>query len=213
LQQLQGNLLTSQIKRTQLLLKFDPSYPLVKEADQEIAQTEAAIAEAEKMKYTNQTTDRDLTYEYLRQDVAKTQADLASHQATASALMSSLRSLQTQTVDLDAKAIKQTGLLREAKANEANYLLYLNKREQERTSDALDLKRIANVAIAVPATVPLLPAHSPFTVVLAGSFLALLVGVASGFIAEYVDPSLRTPAEVLDSLNIPVLAVFPRQVA
>ena len=36
------------------------------------------------------------------------------------------------------KPSRQTGaLVREAKANEANYLLYLSKREQERTSDAV----------------------------------------------------------------------------
>ena len=53
LQQLQANLLAAQVKRTQLAMKYDPSYPLVQEADQEIAQTQAAIKDAEKTENLN----------------------------------------------------------------------------------------------------------------------------------------------------------------
>ena len=72
--------------------------------------------------------------------------------------------MQLQMVDLDQRALKQADLLRDTKANEDNYLLYLSKREQERASDALDQKRIANVAIAVPPVIPALPLASLSTV-------------------------------------------------
>ena len=213
LQQLQADLLAAQVKKTQLTMKYDPSYPLVKEADQEIAQTQAAIAAAEKLQYVNQTTDRDPTYELIREDVAKTRADLTSHQATAAALRSSIRGLQIQIVELDQEALQQADLTREVKTNEANYLLYVSKREQERTSDALDERRIGNVAIAVPPVLPILPAISPALVMLIGLVLACLVSTATAFVAEYLNPSLRTPDEVLEVLRIPVLASVPKQTA
>ena len=211
LDQLKSTLLAEQLKRTQLLMKYDPSFPLVKEIDDEIAQTNDAIANAEEAKYVNRTTDRDPTFEYLRQDRAKAEADLASEEATATALEQSIHSIRSQMVSLDMKALKQGELLREAKANEANYLLYLEKREQERTSDALDLNRIADVAIAVPAYVPVLPAHNPSSVMLAGFLLAVLCGVCAGYLAEIVDPSFRTADEVTEILNIPLVASVPRQ--
>jgi len=213
LQQLQADLLAAQVKKTQLALKYDPSYPLVQEADQEIAQTQAAIAAAEKQQYVNQTTDRDPTYELIREDIVKTRADLASHQATAKALERSIHSLQMQMVDLEQKALKQADLAREVKTNEANYLLYVAKREQERTSDALDEKRIGNVVIAVPPVLPLLPLISPVLVMVVGIVFAAFVSVAAAFVAEYLNPSLRTPAEVLEVLRIPVLASVPKQSA
>ena len=213
LQQLEASLLTSELKRTQLLVKYDPTFPLVREADEEIAKTQAAIKDAKELNYANHTTDRDPTYELLRQDVAKTQLDLASQTANAAAIANSIRTMRLQMIDLDAKAVKQTALVREAKADEANYLLYLNKREQERTSDALDQKRIADVAIAVPAVVPALPAFSPLLVAFGGLIFALLAGVAAGFAAEWLDPSFRTPLEVAEILKMPVLACVPRQVA
>ena len=213
LQQLQSDLLTSQIKKTQLLLKYDPSYPLVQEAEQEIQETQTAIAEATRQQYVNQATDRDPTYELMREDLAKTRADLASQQATAQALENSIRDLERQMVDLDQKALKLADLTREVKANESNYLLYVSKREQERTSDALDEKRIGNVAIAIPPILPVLPAVSPVLVVLIGVVLAGFLSVAAAMVAEYLDPSLRTPAEVLEVLRIPVLASVPKQTA
>jgi uncharacterized protein involved in exopolysaccharide biosynthesis len=213
LDQLHSTLLAAQLKRTQLLMKYDPSYPLVAEVNAEIGETKEAIAAAEQAKYINTTTDRDQTFEYLRQDQARTEADLASEEAKVAALQSSIHDIQLQMVNLDAKAIQQAALLRDAKANEGNYLLYLTKREQERTSDALDDKRIANVAIAVPAEVPVLPAHSPFSIMFAGFWIALMAGIGAGYLAELADPSFRTPSEVEEMLNIPILAAVPKRVA
>ena len=78
LDNLQATLLTAQTKRTQLALKYDEKYPLVQEADQEIAETKAAIAQAESTHYVTQSTDRDPTFELLREDLARSQTDLAA---------------------------------------------------------------------------------------------------------------------------------------
>jgi uncharacterized protein involved in exopolysaccharide biosynthesis len=211
LQQLEQSLLAARLKRSQLVLKYDPSYPLVQEADQEIAQTQASIADAQKTQFINQTTDRDPTYELVREDTAKTQADLSSQKATATALQQSIKSMQEEMVSLDQKALKQADLLREVKADEGNYLLYLSKREQERTSDALDEKRIGNVAIAVPPVMPILPAYSPIVVLAVGCFLAAFLSICGVFVMEYLDSSFRTPAEVFEVLGIPVLACVPKR--
>jgi capsular polysaccharide biosynthesis protein len=46
-----------------------------------------------------------------------------------------------------------------------------------------------------------------------GLFAALFVAVASAYVMEYLDPSFRTPDEVSDMLNIPVLATMPKRAA
>jgi uncharacterized protein involved in exopolysaccharide biosynthesis len=213
LQNLQATLLAAKVKRAELAVKYDASYPLVRQADDEIAKTQAAIADAEKSQYVNHTTDLNPTYQLLKQDLAKTEADLMAQKATVAAMNEGIHSLQAKGVDLDAKAVKQAALQREAKANEGTYLLYVNKRDQERTSDALDKMRIGNVAIAVPPTVPVVPAHSPVLISIIGLVLGICGGIAAGYLAEYFDPSFRTPAEVADTLSIPVLASVPRQAA
>jgi uncharacterized protein involved in exopolysaccharide biosynthesis len=213
IQNLQASLLEAQLKRSQLAVKYDPSFPLVREADEEIAKTQAAIEEAKNMNYGNQTTDLNPTHQLLLQDIAKTRLDLASQKATAAATQKSIDSMRLQMVDWDAKSVKQAELLREQKATEANYLLYLGKREQERTSDALDKNQISDVAIAVPPVPSSLPAFNPFLVSLGGIVLAFLAAIAASFVADWMDPSFRTPAEIITTLQIPVLASVPKQLA
>ena len=213
LEQLQAALLTSQVKQADLLMKYDPSHPLVQEVEKEIALTKDAIAKAESEKYVNTTTDRDPTFEYLRQDQARAEADLAAEQATATAALDTIKAMRSEMVNLDQQAVKQAALVRDAKVNEENYLLYVTKREQERTSDALDERRIANVAIAVPADTPVLPAHSPSSVMFVGFFLAALGAMVVGYVTDFMDPSFRTPEELEDALKVTVLAAVPRQVA
>ena len=187
-----------------------PAIHLVQQVDQQIKQTQKAIEEAEKTKYVNQTTDRDPTYEFLREDMAKTQADLASQKATAIALDRTIATLRQKMVELDQKGLKQADLVREHKANEANYLLYLSKREQERTSDALDKKRIANVALAIPPSVPALPVHNAMLIGIVGLFLSVAIGAGAAYLAEYMDPSFHTPTEVVDILKIPLVVAIPK---
>jgi uncharacterized protein involved in exopolysaccharide biosynthesis len=213
LEDLNAALLAAQTKRTQLVLKYDPTYPLVQEADQEIEQTKAAIAQAEKTKYVTQTTDADPTYQSLRGDLAKTQADLAGQRAGADALRGGIEKMKAQMVDLDQKALTQGDLLREAKANEDNYLRYLGKREQERTSDALDKTRIGNVSIAVPPAIPVLPVYSVPIVIVVAFGLALVLSIGLAYTVDYLDSSFHTPAQVIDIMGIPVVIAVSRKTA
>jgi polysaccharide biosynthesis transport protein len=213
LQQLEANLLAAQNKRAQLLVKFDPSYPLVQEADEEIAGTQAAIAEAQKTQYVDETTDRDPTFELLREDLAKAKSDLAAQRAGAQELKLGIHVMQSQMVDLDQKNLKQADLNREIKANEDNYLLYLAKQEQALASDALNRKKIANVTIAVPPTIPVLPSVSALLALAVGFPVAFGLSIGAGYAAEYLDSSLCTPAQVTELLGIPVVIAIPRQAA
>lgn len=213
LQNLGSSLLAAETKRTQLLLKYEPNYPLVQEADQEVAQAKAAIAEAEKNPYINQTTDRDPTFELLRENLAKDEADLAGQRASLEANRRGIEMMKAQMVKLGSQSLDEADLEREAKADEQNYLLYLSKREQERTSDALDRTRIENVAIAVPPAIPVLPTHSPAFILFVAFALATLVSFPMAYIVDYFDPSFHTPAQVIDTLGVPVVVAVPKRTA
>jgi uncharacterized protein involved in exopolysaccharide biosynthesis len=210
---LNAALIAAETKRTQLALKYDESYPLVREADQEIAQDRAAIAQAEAKKYVSQTTDRDPTYELLREDVAKAAADFAAQRATRSATEQSIESMQAQMVTLSQLSLTRQDLVRESKSAETNYLLYLGKREQERTSNALDVTRIANVAIAVPPGIPVLPVFGWPLTILFGLGAATVLGIGAAYTADYLDPTLHTPEEASGILGIPVVVALPKRVA
>jgi uncharacterized protein involved in exopolysaccharide biosynthesis len=210
IQQLEASLLQAELRRSQLAMKFDPSYPLVVEADQEIAATNAAISLAQKTSYVNKTIDRNETYELLKADLAKTYADLASRRASVNALEQNNRSLRQQLAELDRSSVERAALQRDVKTAEASYFLYLAKRDQEKTSDAMDLDRMADVKIAVPPVEPILTAYSPILITILGIIASMILGASASFVAEYLDPFLRTPDEVTEALNVRVLAAVPR---
>jgi uncharacterized protein involved in exopolysaccharide biosynthesis len=211
MQQLKTTLLNLQLKRTELLVKFEPSYPPVKEVQQQIDQTLDAIAKAEKAPVREETTDRNPSYDWLHSELTKSNAELASLRARAAETISVISQYRNQLSVINMNGAAHGNLLREVKEAEGNDLLYKQKREEARIGDALDRQRIVNVAIAEAATVPALPAHPywPLTLVL-GILLAGLVSPGVAFVADYMNPSLRTPDEVRDLLQIPVLAALPK---
>jgi uncharacterized protein involved in exopolysaccharide biosynthesis len=212
MQQLKATLLDLQLKRTALLEKFKPDYRPVQEVQKQIDETSETIAKAEKSPEREETTDRNPSYEWLRAELTKSNAELASLQARAAETQSVMREYRRQLGVIDVNGAQQENLLREVKEAEGNDLLYKQKREEARIGDALDRQRIVNVAIAEAATVPALPArpHVALTL-LFGALLACLLSPGVAFAADYLDPSLRTPDEVRDVLQIPVLAALPRE--
>jgi polysaccharide biosynthesis protein PslE len=213
LQNLGAALLAAQTKRTQLLLKYDPNYPMVKEADEELAEAQAAYDKAASTKFVTENTNVDPTYELLREDLAKTEADLSAQRASLAANQASVGSLQSQMTQLAEKNLDQADLTREQKADEDNYLLYMAKREQARTSDALDKTKIENVDIAIPPNLPVLPVMTPGMVILLAFILAAFVAVMTTYGFDHFDSSFHTPAEVVDTLGIPVVVTMSKKIA
>jgi len=210
LQGLKTTLMTLELKRTELLTKYQPTYPLVQEVDKELAETRASIASEEGKPVRDETTDRNPTYAWINEELAKAKADDSGLQARAAAIQATVAKYQGKSHELEQKGIQEQDLLRKVKTEEGNYLLYQHKREEARMTDALDRTRILNVAIAEQPSMPSLPSNSPWTVLLLGVLLATSVSVAMAFTLEYTNPSFRTPSEVFSDLNIPVLAAVPQ---
>lgn len=208
---LKSTLLNLELKRTELLEKYQPSYPLVQEVEKEVSETIRAIADAEKNGVREETTDQDPTHVWVRTEMAKATADLVGFEARARAMSGALHEMQTKALKLNQESAVQQDLLRTAKADEESYLLYHRKREEARIADALDRRRIVNAAVAEAAAVPMAPIGLPVWVkLLLALAIATLVGLGVGFIAEYLDPSFRTTVEVEEQLEIPLLASIPK---
>jgi uncharacterized protein involved in exopolysaccharide biosynthesis len=211
LEQLHSTLLTYEVKRIELLSVFQPNYPPVREVDAQIARVRDAIAAAEKSPMVEESTNLDPTYDRLVGELATARSELAGLQARAAATSRSLRLSRDRARRLEQVGIAQQTLVRAAAQAEQNYLTYSRKREEARIANALDAQRILNVAIAEEATVPFEPSGPSRTLLLMlGLAIAGVMSVMVAFIADYLDPSFRTPDEVQVFLGLPVLASIPR---
>lgn len=209
LRALKANLLDLELKRIQLLTKFEPGHRLVLEVDEQIAQAKAAIANEKSNPIRDETTDQSVNYEWAKAELQKAEVEakgLLARQQTAIMQLAEYRTLARQ---LGQAAIVQDDLINNEKAAEDNYLLYVKKREEARMGDALDEGGIVNVAIAEAPVVPALPKWPPAIVIITGFLGALSLGTGAAFTGDFLDPALRTPEEVFACLQIPVLASLP----
>ena len=211
LQQMKSTLLALELKRTELLTKFEPSYRLVQELDKQIAETRAAIAAEDKAPVREQTTDQNPTSLWVSSEMAKARTDLSALRAKAAATHAILSAYRQSARELQESSVVQQDLLRTAKTAEENYLLYQRKQEEARINDALDQRGILNVAIAEQPTVPALPVRSTLLYGLLSLFLAGTASLGMAFTSDFLDPSFRTPTEVSAYLGAPVLASIPKR--
>ncbi len=209
MENLKSTLLTLENKRTELLTKYQPTYPLVLEVDKQLSDTRAALAKEEGSPVKEETTDQNPTYAWVNGELAKAKADLSGMEARESALTTIIGTYQGQSRNLEQQAILQGDLLRTKAEDESNYNLYTKKKEEARISDELDRTRMLNVSVVQPPLLPSIPTRSPFIFALVGVLLAAAVSLAVVFAVDYADQSFRTPSEVLSELRIPVLAAVP----
>jgi uncharacterized protein involved in exopolysaccharide biosynthesis len=210
LRALKASLLDLELKKTQLLTKFEAGHRLVQEVEQQIAQTKAAIASEALSPLRDETTEKDSNYEWARAELQKAQVELKGLEARAATTSAQLAGYHALARQLGDDAITQDDLTISEKAAEDNYLLYVKKREEARVGDALDERGIVNVAIAEQPVVPALPVWPAWLVVLGGLAAAGGAGAGAAFARDYLDPALRTPEEVIACLEIPVLASLPK---
>ena len=211
LRALKASLLDLELKRTQLLTKFEPSHRLVQEVEQQILQAKAAIEAENLSPVRDETTDQDVNYEWAKAELQKAQVEmkgLEAREATTSAHLAGYRTLARQ---LGEDAIAQDDLASSEKAAQENYLLYVKKREEARMGDALDEGGIVNVAIAEQPVVPALPVWPAGVVVLVGFVAALTSGTGAAFAADYLDPALRTPEDAFGVSGNPGISFDSRK--
>jgi len=208
-EKLKSKLLELQLKRTELLTKFQPSYRLVEEIDEQIAQTRAAIAAEDLKPLRDELTESNPEFEWASSERMKALVELQVLLKRQGVLRTQLAAYRQTAEKYGESVLTQGDLERKLKAAEDKYLLYSNKREEARIGDALDENGILNVALAEEPRVPALPTWPLWAASCLSFAGACVFSTGMTFVADYFDPSFRTPDEVFDLLGSPVLASLP----
>jgi uncharacterized protein involved in exopolysaccharide biosynthesis len=209
LRALKASLLDLELKKTQLLTKFEPDHRFVQEVEQQILQAQAAIAAEKSNPLRDETTDKGTNYEWAKGEWQQALVQLKGLEAREAKIGAQLAGYRSLARQLGEDAVTQDDLTSGEKAAQDNYLLYVKKREEARMGDALDEGGIVDVAIAERPVVPALPVWPASAVVLVGFVTAVTSGTGAAFVADRLDPSLRTPEEVMECLEIPLIASLP----
>ncbi|SRR5579883_34805 len=211
LEQLKSTLLNLELKRSDLLTKYQPNYRPVQDLNEQIAHTQAAIQHELNSPTSDVTTDVDPTHEMVRTNLAQATAELAGYKAREREVEAIVNNYTARARQLDTGSLQEASLQRDLKAAEDNYLLYLKKSEEARISDALDEHRMLNIAIAEYPFVPALPAHSPLFFAALALIAMLTASVGLIWSLERMDRTFHRPHEIEAYLGIPVLVSIPSQ--
>lgn len=209
LAQLNSALLSLELKRREMLTRYAPDYPLVRENEAQIADAQRALAEAQQRPVEETTTDRTPAQDWIATEITKTETDRAALQAEGASIEEDIREAKALAVKIDGDGQVQEDLAREVKTSEERYLVYVRKRDEARISDLLDQKRIVNVSIAEAATVPAFPSSSWTWILALGLFVASAASIGGAYAADRLDPTFKTPQELSRYLDVKVVAALP----
>jgi uncharacterized protein involved in exopolysaccharide biosynthesis len=208
-QQLKATLLQLVLKRTQLLTKFQPTYRLVQEVDEQIASTKASIAAEDLRPLREEVTDKEPNRTWASSELLRTEVELEALRKRSGAAGAAAVQYRDAAIRQEREAIRQEDLMRAAKIAEENYVLYQRKREEARISDALDQRGLLNVTLAELPVAPITPQWAVTTICLLGLLAGGTTSVTAAFVSDRLALTYRTPAEVARELGAPVLAWLP----
>ncbi len=212
LQQLKTSLLGLQLKRTELLNKYDAHYRLVEDVDREIATAQSLIDDQANALVSENSSNINPIYQGLETELEQATAQLFGLREKQGQLARSTADLEQSAENLVSKDSEQQVLLLDVKTAQDQYQLYVDKLAQARMTHALDKNGILNVVVAQEPVTPALPQTSILSSLAALLFTGLLLSLGGAFLVDVFDPTIRNAAELGEALNAPILAEFGRDI-
>lgn len=178
--QLNDQLVELKNKRTELLGKFLPDDRLVKEVENEIAQTQNTLDAISAHPVVETTTDINQIRQGVEKDLATSEVEFTGLEARKATLTSLVSGYRDRLAEVAAASTQEDELTRAVKEDEQNYLLYSKEREESRIADSLDKQRITDVSIVESPTYEPKPVSPVIHLDLAiGFLLSLMVAYLS----------------------------------
>ncbi len=208
-QQLTALIIDLENKRTALLTNYKPEDRMVRELDQQIAATRAALNDAAATKPLEVTTDIDPAWQQVRTEYAQGNISRRAAAARQAAVAAQLGTLKEDLAAMQDLNVQFNNLEAQVKERQQNYELYTEKRDQSQIADAMDDRGLMNVVVAEQPTLSYVPVRpKPLVNAVLGMVTALFLGLCAVYLAEAGRNTVATPRELEAASQYPVLATL-----
>jgi polysaccharide chain length determinant protein (PEP-CTERM system associated) len=184
----------------------------IKDLEEQVA-TEAASAAATKppVPVTASAIAARARLDALKTELANTDRQIASNEQTERRLQDKIADYQARIEAVPTRESELTELTRDYDTLQASYKSLLAKREDSQLAANLERRQGGQQFKVLDAARIPEKAASPNRPLIAGgaAFVGLVLGLALGGLREFRDGSLRTEEDVLQGLELPVLAFVP----
>jgi uncharacterized protein involved in exopolysaccharide biosynthesis len=209
LQLLRNRQLELELDRSELLSRYAPGSTVVRDLERQMEEVARMLAE-EQATVTEAMTMPNPAQQTLQLDLVQAEAQLAAVTARVQAIASQMSVREMSEERFAHLAPELDRLENEVQSAALAYKTYLQKEEEARFSQALDESKIVNLSVMEWATPPSrpLPNRVPRAIVM-GSAVGLLFGMGLAFVRDWMDPTLKSTAQVQRLTELPVLAEIP----
>jgi uncharacterized protein involved in exopolysaccharide biosynthesis len=199
-----------EIREAELASRFNDEFPALVAVRAQIKNAKDPLTKEDQPR-TQSTTTINTIHNQLKLTLLTEDANIESLTAQKLALDGQLAQLRERIRALNANEPQIEKLEQEVALCKANFMTYSEKSEQTRIDNALQNERITNVNVIQPASLIESPVSPHKTAVLAiGLLSGLVLGVGAALLAEHLDPTLKSRADVEHRLSLPVLVAIPR---
>jgi uncharacterized protein involved in exopolysaccharide biosynthesis len=208
--QMRTLLLQLQNRRTELLTRYTSKDRLVQEVDHQIADTTASLNAALAAKGSEDTTDINPDWQEIQSSLVEGRIERHALRAKSSSLRHSISALRKQLSRLQSLDVPFNALEEKADQARSNFELFAQKRDQAQIEDAMDERKMVNIAVAESPTSAFKPAApKPLLNAALGLLTALFLAAGTVYFAESSRTTVATARELESLSRYPVLATAP----
>lgn len=207
IQQYKSKLATLEVDLATLLQKYTEKHPQVIATRTAITETRDKL-DVEIARVVNaEAPSMNPIHQNLLQSKLQSEAELAAAYAQKQAIDRILTEGEQQLTTLPAKEQGLAKLMRDASVAQEIYIMLAKRHEEARISEVMQPTDVQVIDVAVLPERPVAP-RKGHNVVLAG-LLGIFAGLAWAFFREFMDKSIRTPEDVKQYLDLPILGSIP----
>jgi uncharacterized protein involved in exopolysaccharide biosynthesis len=206
---MRGQLYALRLRELELRQKYPAGHP-------EIEKVRKQADDAEQL-LRKEATDREQVtegpnrlYEETELALLREEPIVIALRAKADAVKVQLEEQRVELKTLNDNGLRVARLERDQQQQESLYRRYADNLAQAEVDRAMEAERISNISVVQPATLEIEPVRPKALINFAiGLVLALAVGLGVPFLAERLDRSVKTPADVETHFGLPVLGTVP----
>lgn len=199
-----------ELQRSQALVKFQPTDRMVQQLDQQIKQVDDSLARIGTLNATSNTTNVNPTWLATDQALSTDRALLKAAEGRRDGLRAQVKDLRDKLGSTVGMTVEFNTLQQKVTELEANYVLYLQKRDEALANNSMDTSGLLNVAVAEAPTYSTDPVRPrPVLDILLALFTALFIGSFGVFAAETMRDTYANAQELEAASGTPVFATVP----
>ena len=207
-QQLQNNLASLEIQLPALSEKYGKGSPQVTEVEIKIKETKNKISEKVAEIVGSKVSARNPIYQNLLAQIVTLETNTISLDTKMEAISKTIKEYEKRLEKLPEKELQLARLERAVKVSENIYLLLLEKYQEARINEVMELGNMRIIDNALAPNEPIKPKKILNLTI--GGVLGLMLGVMLVFFMEYMDNTIKTTDDIKRYLGLPVLGLIPK---